>query len=303
MIFVFLVLLSMQVQAADWGALFNTLQQSLEKPKPSAPAQENTESAPTSKEAAAVNLLGSLLASQKGTPLEEERMLGDQITGNLLGAVSLVRDDRLQRYVNQVGRWVALQSERPDLTWNFGVIDSEDINAFAAPGGFILITRGLYARLHNEAELAGVLGHEIGHVMKKHHLKVLQKSRQLSALSGLASQAVAGKSKSPQQRQLLQNVIGNGAEILARGLDKDAEFEADRIGMVLAARAGYDAFGLPAVLQEIGHLSDQDSRTALLFKTHPHPDTRFEKLADAVGTRLDHLEPGKTLEKGFYRLP
>jgi len=101
----------------------------------------------------------------------------------------------------------------------------------------------------------------------------------------------------------LQNVIGNGAEIVARGLDKDAEFEADRIGMVLSARAGYDAYGLPAVLQEIGHVPDKDNRMALLYKTHPHAEVRFEKLADAVGERLDGLEPGKQLQNRFYRIP
>ena len=100
----------------------------------------------------------------------------------------------------------------------------------------------------------------------------------------------------------MKNLIGNGAEICARGLDKDAEFEADRIGVVLAARAGYDVYGLPEVLQEIGHVAKDDSSVALLFKTHPAPDERLLKLGDAIGNRLDNVTDGKTLETRLYKL-
>jgi len=222
--------------------------------------------------------------------------LGREITGNLLGAAPLVKDDQLQKYVNQVGRWVALQSERPDLPWHFGVIESEDLNAFAAPGGWVIVTKGLYRKLHNEAELAGVLGHEIGHVVKKHQLKLIQKQQALNLGAGLLG-GTLGKNN-----QLVQELIGSGAEICARSLDKDAEFEADRIGVVLAGRAGYDAYGLVEVLQEIGHVGKDDSSVALLFKTHPHPDDRLVKLGDAVGNRLDGIKDGKLLAERFYQL-
>ena len=109
----------------------------------------------------------------------EEIALGREITGSLLGAAPLVKDEALQKYVNQVGRWVANQSERADLPWKFGVIDSADLNAFAAPGGYVLLTKGLYLKMQSEAQLAGVLGHEIAHVVKKHQLKVLQKQQLL----------------------------------------------------------------------------------------------------------------------------
>lgn len=240
------------------------------------------------------DLVQALLAGR--TTEAEERQIGRQIVGNVLGAAPLVRDEALQRYVNQVGRWVANQSERPDLAWSFGVIESENINAFAAPGGYILVTKGLYRQLNNEAELAGVLAHEIGHVIRKHHLKLLQQSQMVSAIGGLLGQQARG------QGQVVQNLIGNGAEIVARSLDKDAEHEADRIGMVLAARAGYDAYALPAVLQEIGHLSAQDSRTALLFKTHPHPEDRIAHLAVAVDASGEGLPEGKLVESRFYRI-
>lgn len=226
----------------------------------------------------------------------EEIALGREITGSILGAAPLVKDEALQQYVNQVGRWVASQSERADLPWKFGVIDSSDINAFAAPGGYVLITKGLYQKLQNEAQLAGVLGHEIAHVVKKHQLKVLQKQQLLNFGAGKLSDLFGKNDK------LAKKAISSGAEISARTLDKDAEFEADRMGLVLSARAGYDAYGLPEVLQTIGQTNKGDSSVALLFKTHPAPDERLAKLGDSVGSSLDKVKAGKTLENRLYEL-
>lgn len=224
----------------------------------------------------------------------EEIAIGRQIAGNLLGAAPLVKDKVVQKYVNNVGRWVANQSERPDLPWHFGVIESNDLNAFAAPGGYIFLTRGLYQLLADESELAGVLGHEIGHVIRKHHLKILQQSNILDMGSTALSKQVGGNEK-------IANLIGSGAEIVSRSLDKDAEFEADRIGVVLAARAGYDAYGLPQVLQEIGHTAPNDDSVALLFKTHPLPDARLAKLGDVMDNRFDGLN-GQTLPKRLVKI-
>lgn len=266
---------------------------------PAAPTAPTAPSAPTGPSAQQDTPADQLLKSLMGgkTTVEEEVRIGQQIAGNLLGAAPLVRDDALQRYVNRVGRWVSLQSERPDLAWRFGVIDSDDLNAFAAPGGYVFLTKGLYRKLKNEAELAGVLGHEIGHVLRKHHLKLLQKSQGIAALGGFLSGAAKN------ENQLVQNLIGSGAEIAARGLDKDAEFEADRFGVVLTARAGYEAYALPAVLAEIGHVSRSDKSVSLLFKTHPHPEERLGQLAEAVGDHLDGVAEGQAGAKRFYRLP
>jgi beta-barrel assembly-enhancing protease len=232
----------------------------------------------------------------KSPSREEEVALGREITGSLLGAAPLVKDAALQQYVNKVGRWVASQSERENLPWKFGVIDSADLNAFAMPGGYVLITKGLYANLQNEAQLASVLGHEIAHVVKKHQLKVLQKQQLLGYGASRVGDLFGKKDK------LAKKVVGTGAEISARGLDKDAEFEADRMGMVLAARAGYDAFSLAEVLQTISQANKNDSSVALLFKTHPSPDERLAKLGDAAGSSLDNVKAGKTLENRLYKL-
>ena len=232
----------------------------------------------------------------KNPSVEEEIALGRNITGSLLGAAPLVKDEALQHYVNKVGRWVASQSERADLPWKFGVIESSDLNAFAAPGGYVLITKGLYQKLTNEAQLAGVLGHEIAHVVKKHQIKVLQKQQLLNTGSSWL------KEKFAKGNKLADKAIASGAEISARSLDKDAEFEADRMGMVLATRAGYDAYGLAEVLQTIGQTNKADSSVALLFKTHPAPDERLAKLGDSAGAKFDNIKPGKTLENRFYKL-
>lgn len=238
--------------------------------------------------------LKTAVRSLTGFTEEEELAIGRQATGNLLGAAPLVKDPKLQKYINILGRWIASHSERAGYKWRFGVIDSNDINAFAAPGGYVFVTRGLYGLLRNESELAGVLAHEVAHVVHKHHLKILQQGRLVEEGSKIAVSAIG-------ETDQIKNMIGNGAEIFVRSLDKKAEYEADRTAVVLAARAGYDAFGLPAVLQAISHFAKDDGSVALLFKTHPHPDERLEQLDEAIGNRLDNLK-GATLEKRFYKL-
>jgi len=213
---------------------------------------------------------------------KEEISIGDDMAARLLGAAPLVNDPKLQEYVNRVGRWLASQSERPDLPWQFGVLETSDVNAFAVPGGTIFVTRGLVAQMKSEAELAGVLAHEIGHVLKKHHLKAIQKSAQ-AALAGEALNLALKDQRSAARDKL----ISAGTEMYARGLDKADELEADRLGVVIAARGGYDAYGLPAVLQTLQAMNPQDSSLALMFKTHPAPAERLDA--------LDKMQP--TLER------
>lgn len=228
---------------------------------------------------------------------EQEHAIGQQVAGRLLGQMPLLDDAGLQHYVNRVGRWVALQSERPDLPWVFGVVDSPTVNAWAIPGGYVFITRALYQQLGSEAELAGVLGHEIGHVQRKHHLKLLKKGQWLQA----GTSALGHELKSVDKADA---VIGSGAELLARSLDQKAEFEADRIGVVLAARAGYEPIGLAQVLQKLAALADSDSGALQqLFKTHPQPAARLEHLDAAIGDHFVALKGSQTLAKRLYALP
>ncbi len=216
---------------------------------------------------------------------QKEQLIGEEAVAVLLGAVPLVDNDPLQRYVNQVGHWVALHTERKELDWKFAVIDSEDINAFAAPGGYILVTKGLLLKMQSEAELAGTLAHETVHVVRRHYLNAVQKNARVNLLVNVAkTQVEADRAKDMEK-------ISNGfKEIYARGLDKEDEFEADRMAVVIAARAGYDPYGLPAVLQTLAGMDQKDSSLAFLFKTHPRPAKRLSMLERL----FDQLDPYAT---------
>ncbi|MES2181665.1 MAG: M48 family metallopeptidase [Pseudomonadota bacterium] len=277
-------------QGAIEGAVKDAVKKQID---PQAPASTTVPETPN---AAASGTTTETAFNWKNPSQDEEIALGHEIAGNLLGAAPLVKNEALQKYVNSVGRWVASQSERPDLPWRFAVIESDDLNAFSAPGGYVMITKGLYRKLNNEAQLAGVLGHEIGHIVKKHQLKVLQKQQLLNIGAGILNDKLA------KGNNLISKAIGSGAEISARSLDKSAEYEADRLGVSYATRAGYEPFGLADVLQTLGQTSKNDGSVALLFKTHPLPDDRLTALGDAVGNRLDNIKNGKTLENRFYIL-
>lgn len=209
--------------------------------------------------------------------------IGQGVAANLLGAVPLVNDEALQAYVNQLGWWLAQQTERRDLNWRFGVLDTDSVNAFAAPGGYVFITKGLLLNMRNEAELAGVLAHEISHVLQRHHLNAIQKNAETGLVADLASMAVSNS----KYGGLGEKAIGAGTELYARGLDKEDEFQADRMGVVIATRAGYDPYGLPAVLQTLDSMNAQDSNLALMFKTHPAPQKRLELLDGVMAGKLD----------------
>ncbi len=213
----------------------------------------------------------------------EEIAIGNDLAARLLGAAPLAAEPRLQRYVNLVGRWVAAQTSRPGLPWRFGVLEAPQLNAFAVPGGTVFVTRGLVERMKSEAELAAVLAHEIVHVQQKHHLKAIQKGAQ----TALAGDTLAFALKDARSGAARDKLLSLGTELYSRGLDEGDEFEADRLGVVLAARAGYDSYGLPAVLQTLQAMNAQDSSLALMFKTHPSPGERLGALGEKMQPTLD----------------
>jgi predicted Zn-dependent protease len=228
---------------------------------------------------AASTVQASLPKTNEGIPLigdmsdSDEQALGREVAGRLLAANPVEKNDSLQRYVNLIGTYIAQQGTRPTLAWTFGIIESDDINAFALPGGYIVVTRGLYRTLRNEAELAGVLGHEIAHVNLRHHVRLMQKERLIAE----GADFLAGKTK----QDAIKALAGSGAEICARTLDRNAEFECDRIGLEYAARAGYDPFAYLDALDRMG-VNTQTDRLSLLYKTHPHPRDRIAALEGAI---------------------
>lgn len=225
------------------------------------------------------------LLSQSLDQIDEPReiQIGQQLSAMLLSSKPLLPDMAMQRYVNQLGRWISLQSSRPDLPWTFAVLDDPGFNAFAAPGGYIFVTKGLIERVADESELAGILAHEIVHVTSKHHLIALNKA----ARAGLLTQAISSQLKSDLGGLVSGQLLALGRNMYTKGLDQSDELEADRGGVTLAARAGFDPYGLVAVLQQLRTAAPDDALFALSLSTHPPAQLRLNQLELAMGNRLD----------------
>ena len=226
--------------------------------------------------------------------------IGRHLAAVLLGSKPLHPDMALQRYVNQLGRWISLQSSRPDLPWTFAVLDDPGFNAFAAPGGYVFVTKGLIDRVPEEAELAGILAHEISHVTGRHHLKAMRKT----ARAGMLTQLVGSQLKGDVGGALSSQLLALGRDMYARGLDQEDEFEADRIGVALAARAGFDPYGLVAVLQNLRSTGPDHALFALQLSTHPPSQVRLDLLEKAMGNRLDGLAglPSPTVQQRLAQI-
>jgi predicted Zn-dependent protease len=231
------------------------------------------------------DLVGLLSQSMEQIDEPKEIEIGRQLAAVLLGAKPLHPDMALQRYVNRLGRWIGLQSARPHLPWTFAVLDDAGYNAFAAPGGYIFITKGLFDSMGDEAELAGVLAHEIHHVVAKHHLKAIRKTAQ----TGLLSRAVASQLSNNLAGQVSNQLLNLGRDMYSKGLDQSDEFEADRTGVTLAAHAGFDPYGLMAALQQLRTATPDNPLFALTLSTHPATQVRLDQLESAMGQRLDAL--------------
>ncbi|TFY98298.1 M48 family metalloprotease [Ramlibacter humi] len=233
------------------------------------------------------NSLFELLSQSQGEIDEaNEIAIGRQLAAVLLGSKPLVADTATQRYVNQLGRWIALQSSRPNLPWTFGVLDDAGFNAFAAPGGFVFVTKGVLDRV-DEAELAGILAHEVSHVASRHHLNALR----AKARAGLATQLLGSQIRTNNAigSMVSQQLLALGKNLYSSGLDQADEFEADRLGVGLAARSGFDPFGLPGVLQLLRAQAPDNPLFSLSLSTHPPAQQRLDTLERAMGHRLDSL--------------
>ncbi|MCW5649366.1 MAG: M48 family metalloprotease [Ramlibacter sp.] len=281
-----------QAQSGDAAKALNFLN-SLVRPQgsPAAPAAGNPlsqmlgGSAPSSASnaAAAGDLVQLLAKSVEQIDEPKEIEIGRQLAAVLLGSKPLHPDMKLQRYVNQLGRWISLQSSRPQLPWSFAVLDDPGFNAFAAPGGYVFVTKGLIDRVGNEAELAGILAHEISHVTGKHHLKAIG----AKARAGALTQVISSQLNNNLGGMVSAQLLALGRDLYSSGLDQGDEFEADRNGIALAARAGFDPYGLVAVLQQLRAAAADDPLFALSLSTHPPAQQRLDQVEAAMGSRLD----------------
>lgn len=228
--------------------------------------------------------LGKVVKGIAGIGPEEEKAIGDSVALEIVGKYGgLVRDVAIMQRVNLVGRSLASFSDRPDLSWRFAVLDSNTVNAFSAPAGYVFITRGLYELAADDDALAGILGHEIAHITGKHALNIVAKG---DALAGATSQLVkrSGNLRALDS-QLQQFDIGVGQitkTLFETGFAPQTEYSADKIGHALARVTGYAPGGLRGVL---GVLQRRGSNPSLkVFSTHPPLGDRIGRLPDEPAT-------------------
>jgi predicted Zn-dependent protease len=214
---------------------------------------------------------------------EDEARLGEeaapQFTQEYGGAVP---DAALNAYVEGIGRTLAATTEAdyPQIDWAFTFLDSDVVNAFALPGGKVFITRGLASRLESEAELAGVLGHEIGHVTAQHANRRISKTIGFNlAITGLAVAVGVSDSDSSlhEYGQYAVPALAVGGNIVLLKFGRDEELEADRLGMRYMSRAMYNPRGQLEVMHVLAELSG-GARQPEFLSTHPHPESRIEQI-------------------------
>ena len=197
-------------------------------------------------------------------------------------------DASLQEYVEDIGYQLAGESHRPDLPWQFTIVDTPVVNAFALPGGFIYLTRGLMAYLGSESELVGVMGHEIGHVTARHSVQAY--SRAVGAQVGL----VLGQIFLPAMRSPaygvpgLGDAAGQGLGLLFLKFGRDDEIQADRLGAEYATYGGWDPRGVSGMLTTLGRIAETTDRrgTPNWLMTHPEPEDRVTAVAGTVSDML-----------------
>ncbi len=207
---------------------------------------------------------------------DEEIAMGRQADSSVAGTIGVVDDPALESYVSGVGRELAAVSERPDLPWSFKVVDDPAVNAFALPGGFIYVTRGILADLESEAELAGVLGHEIGHVTARH--SVTQMSRQQLQQLGLGVGMILS-----QDVRRYKDLVSGGLGLLNLKYSRNDESQADALGFRYMSRDGYDPHALLGVFEMLASVSGSaDSRVPEWQSTHPYPENREEHINELL---------------------
>jgi predicted Zn-dependent protease len=211
----------------------------------------------------------------------EEADIGRVVAARVLKTYPLSKNEKLQQYVTLVGNTVAAYSARPTLEWHFGVLQTEIVNAFSCPGGFIFITSGALAQIHSEAELAAVLGHEIAHATQKHILKEVKRANTISATTDFAKTTASGSFLN----DTLGEKIGNLAyeKLFTTGLSRRDEEEADKVGVQLADAAGYRAAEFVRFLDALSALEGK-AQMKVLTATHPAAADRKKYVAPLVGS-------------------
>jgi len=210
--------------------------------------------------------------------VKAEIVFGRVLAARILGKYNYYENDKLNEYVNKIGKGLAQFSNRPEIDFKFAVLDTNIVNAFAAPGGYIFVTKGALTQMEDEAELAAVLSHEIAHITEKHIVKELNiKGTEASPVSGFA-QVLGGGAGAV--KAVFNQMVDKAADILfEKGLKKQDEFDSDRVATMIIYTAGYDPLALKRYLKKI---STSDKETKSLTDTHPSFQERIKNVDDVL---------------------
>ncbi len=209
--------------------------------------------------------------------MDQEIQIGREADTQISDTMGLYPDEALQDYVSGIGLPMGANSEWPDLPWTFRVIDEATVNAFALPGGHIYVTRGILAHFNNEAQLAGVLGHEIGHVTARHASNRISKMQVAQLGVGLAVLV-------DPELQRIAPLAGAGMQLLFLSFSRGDENESDELGVRYMADAGYDPEALIGVMETLRRVSASGDGTRLpeWQATHPYPENRKENIREHI---------------------
>ena len=230
---------------------------------------------PNSNERKMLSGATQVLSSAKEMDYPTERTIGESLALEGLQRFGKpVSNEKLQQYVNEVGNAVAANSKRPTIPYQFAILDSNVQNAFAVPGGVIFVSKELLGVVENEAELAGVLAHEVGHVAGKHALSTIRRTQFLQG----AATITAANMKGDKGKQF-ESVIGDlQSVVFDKGLDKNMEFEADAAAVETTYRTGYDPRGLVNVLKKLQKIEASSVKKGSWFSTHPPLNERIARM-------------------------
>ena len=239
---------------------------------------------------------GQLIADMQITP-EQEAEIGRGVSAQLIATYGLCEDKALTEYVELVGTVVASASDDPERPFHFAILDTTAVNAFSTPGGFVFLTKGMLLAASSEAEIAGLLGHEIAHVTLGHGIAAVKNGILVRGLGNVAQSA--GQFKLDETT--MGPVVDIASDAVLKKRDRGDEIEADALGAKYAAAAGYAAGGVRRFLQRLEELGrKQDSSVEHMFATHPSPADRIEELDAAMAEAgLSKDGPGAWLEDRF----
>lgn len=223
----------------------------------------------------------------------QEVQMGREASQNDLRRVGTVPSAEAQALVKRIGTSMAAKSERPNLPWEFHVLDDAAVNAFAYPGGFIFVTRGLMTHLNSEAELAEVIGHEIGHVTAKHTVAAM--SQQQLAQIGLVGASILSPTIAKYG-----DLLGTGASLLFLKFGRDDELQADALGFQYSLAQGYDVRESPKVFETLGRLSGGQGRVPEWQSTHPDPGNRIQRAQQRLAQTPASAIAGARVNRAEY---